>query len=80
MTKAGERLISSAKEARDKMTKRYFVFLQGMREPEGQIIYGFPHSGEGQKIVKYLFGPVEIQDETLSECIEKYNDKLPSSQ
>lgn len=59
------------------MTKRYFVFIQGMRNPEAQILYEMPFTGEGKKTVKYLFGPQEIGDhETLDECILKFKDKL----
>jgi len=59
------------------MIKRYFVFIKGMREPEGQIFHEYlPMTGEGKKKFDCLFGPVEIQDETLDECVSKFKHKL----
>lgn len=59
------------------MIKRYFVFAKDLRGPEGQIFHDYlPTTGEGKKKDEYLFGPVEIQDETLNECVLKFKDKL----
>lgn len=57
--------------------KRYFVIIPGLRGPEGQIWHELPHSGEGKKSVKCLFGPIEISaSETIDSLMEGYRDKL----
>lgn len=59
--------------------KRYFAFIPGTRDPEGQIYEDYlPTTGEGKKKVNYLFGPIEIQNETLDECLTKFKDKVSS--
>jgi len=58
------------------MTKRYFVFIPGLRGLEGQILNELPTTGEGTKKVNYLFGPELIDDETLDECIFKFKDRI----
>lgn len=61
----------------------YFVFVQGMRGPEGQILRGeVPLTGSGKSVVKYLFGPLKLEGEnttlSLDDLILKYQDKIVS--
>lgn len=55
---------------------KYFAFINGLKGPEGQFFPEVPMSGEGKQKYKYLFGPVQVEDElTLNEAILKFKDK-----
>lgn len=64
------------------MTDKYFIFKQGMRDLEGQIIYGDGQvDGSGKSTLKEIF-KIKLEDDdlklSLDELILKYKDKAKS--
>ena len=59
---------------------KYFVFIKGLRGPEGQLLSELPVTGEGKDKQTYLFGPHKLKDgdenRNLDYLILKFKDKI----
>lgn len=61
------------------MSDKYFVFINGLRGPEGQILNELPTDGNGKFSQQTLFQAKLTPDEeklSLDELILKFKDKV----